>query len=132
LAQETDLSVSFPAIVRLVGKDRDVKDSELRSLRGLDFSFLVFLNSIFLLRTKLAPTQTPLSGDFLASAYPSTASLGSPIVSTLQEEWLRRRISRIEAALVVVRIRDAILVFKVLWLEGHLEPNYHFALLNVL
>jgi hypothetical protein len=32
---------------------------------------------------------------------------------------------------VVVRIRDAILVFNVLWPEGHLEPNCHFAFLNV-
>jgi hypothetical protein len=27
---------------------------------------------------------------------------------------------------VVVRIRDALLVFNVLWLEGHLEPDHHF------
>jgi hypothetical protein len=32
---------------------------------------------------------------------------------------------------VGVRIRDAILVFNVLWLEGHLEPNCHFDFLNV-
>jgi hypothetical protein len=31
----------------------------------------------------------------------------------------------------VSRIRDAILVFNVLWLEGHLEPNCHFAFLNI-
>jgi len=31
---------------------------------------------------------------------------------------------------VVVRIRDTILGFVVLWLEGHLEPNCHFAFLN--
>jgi hypothetical protein len=32
---------------------------------------------------------------------------------------------------VVVRIRDAILVFNVLWLDEHLEPNCHFVFLNV-
>jgi len=32
---------------------------------------------------------------------------------------------------VVVRIRDAKLRFNVLWLEGHLESNCHFAFLNV-
>ena len=32
---------------------------------------------------------------------------------------------------VGVRIRDAILVFNILWLEGYLEPNCHFAFLNV-
>jgi hypothetical protein len=32
---------------------------------------------------------------------------------------------------VGVRICDPILVFNVLWLEGHLEPNYHFAFLNI-
>jgi hypothetical protein len=33
---------------------------------------------------------------------------------------------------MVVRIRDVILVFNVLWLEGHLEPSCHFAFLNIL
>ena len=28
---------------------------------------------------------------------------------------------------VVVKIRDAILVFNIQWLKGHLEPNRHFA-----
>jgi len=32
---------------------------------------------------------------------------------------------------VGVRIRDAILVFNVPWLKGHLEADYHFAFLNV-
>ena len=32
---------------------------------------------------------------------------------------------------VGVRIRDAILVFNVLLSEGHLEPNCHFAFLNI-
>jgi hypothetical protein len=32
---------------------------------------------------------------------------------------------------MVVRIRDAKLRFNVLWLEEHLEPNCHFAYLNV-
>jgi hypothetical protein len=32
---------------------------------------------------------------------------------------------------VGVRIRHAILVFNILYLEGHLEPNYYFAFLNV-
>ena len=31
------------------------------------------------------------------------------------------------ASPVGVRIRDAILVFNVLWVEGHLEPHWHFA-----
>jgi hypothetical protein len=33
---------------------------------------------------------------------------------------------------VGVRICDAILVFNVPWLEGHLEPDYHFAFLMFL
>jgi hypothetical protein len=33
---------------------------------------------------------------------------------------------------VGVRIHDAILVFNILWLEGHLEPNCHFVCLNIL
>jgi hypothetical protein len=32
---------------------------------------------------------------------------------------------------VGVRIRDAILVFNVPWLEGHLEPDYLYAFLDV-
>jgi hypothetical protein len=32
---------------------------------------------------------------------------------------------------VGVKIRDAILVFNVLYLEGHLEPNCHFTFLNI-
>jgi len=32
---------------------------------------------------------------------------------------------------VVVRLRDAILVFSVPWLEGYLEPDYHSVFLNV-
>ena len=31
---------------------------------------------------------------------------------------------------VGIRIRDAILVFNVPQLEGHLEPDYHFAFLE--
>jgi hypothetical protein len=32
---------------------------------------------------------------------------------------------------VGVRICDAVLVFNVLWPEGHLEPNCHFAFLDI-
>jgi hypothetical protein len=32
---------------------------------------------------------------------------------------------------VVVRTRDAIMGFNVPWLQGHLEPNCHFAFLYI-
>ncbi len=79
----------------------------------------------------LSGTAAPLS----ACAYAAMSHPRNGIAFVARPRGFRsilpQCISMNTAAPVGVRIRYAILVFNVLLSEGHLEPDYHFAFLNV-